>query len=53
MLTADDIEAAFVAAAHEQEGGPFNWSRVAHLLNERLADKREQELGERQLLFAQ
>jgi hypothetical protein len=40
-LTADQVEQAFVDAAHEQDGGPFNWTRVAVLLNERLADRRQ------------
>lgn len=47
MLTGADVEAAFVEAVHEQEGGAFNWDRVAALLNERLADKRDLAIGER------
>jgi hypothetical protein len=50
MLDGDDVEAAFVAAAHEQDGGEFDWDRVARLLNERLADRRELALGERPAL---
>jgi hypothetical protein len=41
QLTAKDVEAAFVETAREQENGePFNWSRVAELLNRKAADRR-------------
>ena len=39
QLTAAEVEEAFVETAREQENGdPFDWERVAHHLNERLAD---------------
>lgn len=39
-LTAETIEVAFVETAREQTNGqPFNWAKVAHKLNERLADE--------------
>lgn len=43
QLAGTDIEAAFIEAARQQEGGPFNWDRVALLLNERIADRRDQQ----------
>jgi hypothetical protein len=45
QLAGNDVEAAFIEAAREQEGGPFNWDRVAFLLNERIADRRDQRRG--------
>lgn len=36
-LTAEDVERAFVATALEQEGGAFDWPRVAERLNHQIA----------------
>jgi hypothetical protein len=45
MLTAAEVEAAFVETAREQVNGePFNWQRVADHLNERLGARRERGL---------
>jgi hypothetical protein len=39
QLNADDVESAFVETAREQVNGePFDWTRCARHLNERLAD---------------
>lgn len=38
-LSPDQVEEAFVETAREQVNGePFDWRRLAHKLNERLAD---------------
>lgn len=50
-LTGELVEEAFIQAARLQENGqPFDWVRLARLLNERLADRRDAALGDRRLL---
>lgn len=51
MLQADDVERAFVETAQRQDGGPFNWQRLTRLLNERLADQRDEALAEVPLML--
>lgn len=50
MLTAEQVEQAFIVTARHQTGGPFNWVRLARLLNEIAADGRDKALGGRRLL---
>jgi hypothetical protein len=48
MLNPEQVEDAFIETAREQRNGePFNWRRLAHHLNERLADQRDTALGQR------
>jgi hypothetical protein len=47
MLTAADVEACFVETARVQiNGEPFDWDRLARLINARLADQKDQALAE-------
>jgi hypothetical protein len=47
MLTASDMEAAFIETARQQTNGqPFDWARLAHIVNDRLADQRDRSLAE-------
>lgn len=51
MLTAEQVEEAFIETAREQENGqPFNWLRLSRFLNEKLADQRDVALRDRPAL---